>query len=140
MILNRGEIKKQNRHDSKRVSRSLETSGNRSNWPQSFSKKRYMVKHVEDTLVNAGGSITYTSANNLNVQDRYNLYSKAEVGNLDHCAYVEDGGQARLDLCECQLCHIRLKRNLLVKHLASEHCVESSVVHKVNKQHSVGPA
>ena len=97
--------------------------------PKSFSKKRYLTKHVQ--RMHSNGSTTKICFNDFSAKfsqycqqlsSHENKYNYVHEDNIDF-----DESRSKQGLCECQICHIKLRRNLLIKHLASKHCVESSL-------------
>ena len=80
-----------------------------------FTRNRYLTKHLHrmhpESLVWENSSIEYTTCSNCNHRVKQSNIQR----HINQCG-----------LAHCQFCGVRMRRHLLVKHLAQEHCVENS--------------
>lgn len=92
---------------------------------RTFSKKRYLTKHQRrmhpvEPIPEPQESLSAVCPNCLKVVSKKNF--KRHLAMCDELKKpVKPTDQ---DLADCQFCNISMKRHLLVRHLAQEHCVE----------------
>lgn len=85
-----------------------------------FSKKRYLVKHFHRMHPNQAttdfeGFVACAKCGVCMLQSSLKKHTAV-------CQHSES------DLANCQFCGLRMRRHILVKHLAQEHCVERDVM------------
>ena len=98
---------------------------------KTFSRHRYLTKHIRrlhsNCIVTEGKNIFALCPHcKQHVMD---VNSTKGSSHLEQCqVFIERSKKSPKsplpDTAVCQVCHVRLKRHMLVKHLAQEHCVE----------------
>ena len=92
-----------------------------------FSRKRYLTKHVsrmhpEMEPSESDKEDAVSCPNCTHVISRKNFKCHSHMCNAH---MKKSKKQLEMDLANCQFCGIRMRRHILVRHLAQEHCVEN---------------
>ncbi len=93
---------------------------------RTFLKKRYLTKHIRRMHPHISVSPPRSDEPVLCPNCGYHVPQQTFRKHSQHCAgQASQGRKPESDLASCQFCGIHMRRHILVKHLAQEHCVES---------------
>ena len=100
--------------------------------PKTFSKRRYLTKHVrrmhpETEIPDMRDEIATACPNCFRVIQRRNFRRHLMVCDVE-MSRSKNRHYTDSDLAFCQFCGVQMKRHLLVKHLAKEHCIDRHTI------------
>ena len=100
--------------------------------PKTFSKRRYLTKHVrrmhpETEIPDMRDEIATACPNCFRVIQRRNFRRHLMVCDVE-MSRSKNRHYTDSDSAFCQFCGVQMKRHLLVKHLAKEHCIDRHTI------------